>query len=77
MSEEELVNAAIFRLGGWVEHHGGKCPVPDNAMVMCQLKRETRDHAEAFGPIFAKYLGWDSPRESTECIVAYKVVRYD
>ena len=75
MSEEEIAKRVVARLGGWIEHDGQKCPVPDNAMVMCQLKWETRDHAEAFGPILAEYLGWDSPRESMDCIVAYKVVK--
>ena len=76
MSEEELVNAAIARLGGWAEHHGRKCPVPDDTLVMCQLKWETRDQAIASGPCLAKYLNWDLPREGIDCIVAYKVVRY-
>ena len=75
MSEEELVNAAISRLGGWAEHHGRKCPVSDNTLVMCQLQWETRDQAIASGRYLAKYLGWDLPRESMDCIVAYKVVK--
>lgn len=75
MSDKKLANAVISRLGGWIEHDGQKCPVPDDTLVMCQLQWETRNHAEAFGPILAEYLGWDLPRESMDCIIAYKVVK--
>ena len=75
MSDKKLANAVISRLSGWVEYDGGEMPVPGDTFVMCQLQWETRNHAEAFGPILAEYLGWDLPRESTERIIAYKVVK--
>lgn len=75
MSEEELVNAAIARLGGWVEYHGKKCPVPGNTLVMCQLQGEAREEALHGYSLLARYLIWGSPRESMDCIVAYKVVK--
>ena len=75
MSEEELVNAAISRLGGWVEYHGKKRPVPGNTLVMCQLQCETRELALHCGSSRAKDLNWDLPREDMDCIVAYKVVK--
>lgn len=75
MSDKKLANAVISRLGGWIEHDGQKCPVPDDTLVMCQLQWETRDQAIASGSCLAKYLGWDLPRKSTERIIAYKVVK--
>ena len=80
-TDERIAKLVALRLGGWVEHDGGDCPVPNSTIVVSQFTGETRDDAEAWGEHQADAATWNKDVARTtpsgDYVIAYRVVRYD
>lgn len=75
---KDIVKQAIARLGGWVVHDGGDCPLHYNTIIVSQTNRESREEGEIYGPHPAHKFCWDEDEaeaEGVEYVIAYRIVK--
>ena len=70
MTEEEITASVISRLGGWIQHSGGPCPVPGKKVFVVLRSGRKRNFVDASRYIWA----WDEDLDPSANIMSYKVL---
>ena len=70
MTEEEITASVISRLGGWIQHSGGPCPVPGKKVFVVLRSGSKHIFADASHYTWA----WEEDISSSTNIMSYKVL---
>lgn len=72
MTNEEITKAAIARLGGWIPHKGGDCPLPGRKIVEIKLR-----NGQIIGPITSAGFFWPWVLDWSEDlnVMAYRIIK--
>ena len=78
MTDEEIAKRVVGRLGGWIEHDGGECPIPRSTLVKCRYPLESVEEAEAYECTSAGTFIWSKNKveEGDTYVVAYRVIKH-
>ena len=71
---KDIAKQAIARLGGWVVHDGGDCPLHYGTIIVSQMNRESREEGELYGPHLANMSCWNKVEDDVY-VVAYRIVK--
>ena len=73
---KDIAKQAIARLGGWVVHDGGDCPLHYGTIIVSQMNGESREDGELYGPHLASMYCWNKDgAEGDVYVVAYRIVK--
>ena len=75
---KDIVEQAISRLGGWVEHDGSDCPIPSNTLVICRFAWESEEKATSYAAVPAYSFPWakNKVEYGQGHVVAYRIVKH-
>lgn len=66
-----LLPPQTIDMGGWVEWHGGKCPVPFDTLVDARIS--ARDGSLAQATAKAQWWQWEMDKTAFSRIIAYRI----
>lgn len=78
MTDEEIAKRVVARLGGWIEHDGGECPIPRSTLIKCRYPWESIEEAESYECTSASTFSWNKNRveKGDGYVVAYRIVKH-